>query len=99
MPPPEKLKCKLLTPDAEGMADGGTGVTLFGYSLKVSHRGTSNKYPQQMFSCRNKKIMWIPLSSGVMVIIKMEQIGVIKFAISSFPCEFCNVAKDKGIVA
>ena len=87
MPPPEKL------------TDGGTGVTLFGYSLKVSHGCTSNKYPQQMFSCRNKKNMSIPLSSGVMVIIKMEQIGVIKFAISSFPCEFCNVAKDKGIVA
>ena len=26
-----------------------------GYSLEVPHRGTSNEYPQHMFSSRNKK--------------------------------------------
>ena len=32
-----------------------------GYSLEVPQWGTSNKYPQHMFSLRNKKIiMWIP---------------------------------------
>ena len=32
-----------------------------GYSLEVPRRGTSNEYPQHMFSWRNKKsIMWIP---------------------------------------
>ena len=31
------------------------------YSLEVPRRGTSNEYPQHMFSSRNKKnIMWIP---------------------------------------
>ena len=34
-----------------------------GYSLEVPHRGTSNEYPQHMFSSRNKKniylIIWI----------------------------------------
>ena len=38
-----------------------------GYSLEVPHRGTSNEYPQHMFSCRNKKIlMWISRLSGAM---------------------------------
>ena len=33
-----------------------------GYSLEVPHAGTSNEYPQHMFSWRNKKnIPWIPL--------------------------------------
>ena len=32
-----------------------------GYSLEAPHRGTSNEYPQHMYSSRNKKnIMWIP---------------------------------------
>ena len=32
-----------------------------GNSLEAPHRGASNKYPQHMFSWRNKKnIMWIP---------------------------------------
>ena len=26
-----------------------------GYSLEVPHQGTSNEYPEHMFSCRNKK--------------------------------------------
>ena len=32
-----------------------------GYSLEAPHWGTSNEYPQHMFSWRNKKnILWIP---------------------------------------
>ena len=32
-----------------------------GYSLEVPRRGTSNEYPQHMYSSRNQKnIMWIP---------------------------------------
>ena len=35
--------------------------TCCGYSLEAPHWGTSNEYPQHMFSWRNKKtIMWIP---------------------------------------
>ena len=31
------------------------------YSLEAPHRGTSNEYPQHMYSLRNKKnVMWIP---------------------------------------
>ena len=31
------------------------------YSLEAPHQGTSNEYPQYMFSRRNKKnIIWIP---------------------------------------
>ena len=46
------------------MALGGIHIILFlflyenvccGYSLEVPHRGTSNEYPQLMFSWRNKK--------------------------------------------
>ena len=36
-------------------------------SLEAPQWGTSNDYPQYVFSWRNKKnIMWIPLSSGAM---------------------------------
>ena len=39
------------------------------YSLEVPHWGTSNEYPQHMFSWRNKKNIWIPLLCVVMVML------------------------------
>ena len=39
----------------------------YGYSLEAPHRGTSNEYPQHIFSWRNKKIIYlIPLLSRPM---------------------------------
>ena len=49
-----------------GLDKGGYPVNIFlflheniccGYSLEVPRRGTSNEYPQHMFSWRNKKNM------------------------------------------
>ena len=41
-------------------------------SLKVTHWGASNEYPQHMFSCRNKKNkFWILYLSRVMIAINM----------------------------
>ena len=38
-----------------------------GYSIEAPRHGASNKNPQHMFSCRNKKIIWdYPLFSGTM---------------------------------
>ena len=31
-----------------------------GYSLEAPRRGAYNEYPQDMYSSRNKKNMWIP---------------------------------------
>ena len=35
----------------------------YGYSLEAPHRGTSNEYPQHMFSLRNKKNIYLILLS------------------------------------
>ena len=41
MPPPENLKCKLLTPDADrdGRTDGRTGVTLYAFHHSSNEGG------------------------------------------------------------
>ena len=33
-----------------------------GYSLEPPRRGGSNEYPQSMFLCRNKKILYTPIN-------------------------------------
>ena len=43
-------------------------ITCCGYSLEVSHLGTSNEYPQHMLLWRNKKNMYLDIIlSAVMV--------------------------------
>ena len=47
-----------------------------GYPLEAHRRGTSNKYPQHMFSWRNKKdIMWIPTLTVAMVLWPSHPMG------------------------
>ena len=63
----------------------------FGYSLEAPLRGVSNKYPQRMFSLRNKKnIMWIPLLSVAM---QSDQ-SSLKICIHGYPN--CTLLKFKS---
>ena len=43
-----------------------------GYSSEAPHRGTSNEYPQPIFSRRNKKILVIPLLLGLALMAQLD---------------------------
>ena len=62
-----------------------------GYSLEAPHRGTSNEYPQHMFSWRNKKNIYLPT-----LIWTYDLPFLISLCLSHVPSTAFRLSKDRS---